>query len=95
MAANWIIDDVRFVDRGKREVAVTGTRTDGATSKQYRLGSFIVQAGVSLSDEGDRLAADLKALADADKSWVTPELDVMFPNAAAVLAGKLDALEAG
>ena len=95
MAATWIIDDVRFVNQAKREVTVSATRTEGATSKPYRLASFIVREGVPLSDEGDRLVADLKAVADADPSWGTPDLNTMFPNAAAILAGKLDALEAG
>ncbi len=93
MAATWVIDDIRFVNRASREVSVAATRTDGETSKQYRLNSFIVRRDKTLADEGDRLVADLKAMANADKSWGTPELSVMFPNAEAVLASKLNALE--
>jgi hypothetical protein len=93
MAATWVIDDIQFVDRATREIIVTATRTEGAISISYRLNSFIIRTGETLGNEGDRLAADLKALANADKAWNTPDLSTVFPNAATVLAGKLDALE--
>lgn len=93
MAVTWVIDDYQFVNQARREITVLATRTDGAKSRQYRLPSFLMREGVSPGDEGDRLVADLKAIADADKSWNVPELAELFPNAGTVLAAKLDALE--
>jgi len=93
MAATWSVDDITFADRARRVVQITATRTDGLTSRTYTIGSFLIRQGVPLSQEGDRLAGDLKALADADTAWSVPDFDTLFPNAVVAMKTKLDALE--
>jgi hypothetical protein len=93
MAATWEINDVRFVNRARREVSVTATATKDGTSRPYTLASFIINDDEEPSDEADRLVADLGKMFLADKAWNQPDLATLFPNAAVVLKAKLDALE--
>ena len=97
MAATWTFDGpddkMEYVDRAKRILSITGTRTLGDRSKQYTIPSFRVTPGVVLLDEADRFIDELEAVSAADASWATPDLVDLFPNAAAVLKAKADAME--